>query len=475
MQQNYIKRSIMLLGAAAVLSTAANAGAWRDVTYQMKNPAFIPGWQGGITATADGVGEIYNGAFNLYQSLPDMPAGEYTLTVTAFYRYANNDLSKANMKGGANHNAYIYINGQKKAVEGLFDNTDTAPNSTGEANAAFEAGQYLNTVTVNHPGGDMLVGIANPGGEWDEWCCFDNFKLTGPNGDVTAKIKNADFAEGMDTSTGLGKNGWNFDNIKYEQKGLQVNKWGYALAKTNASAYNYGQLIENLPAGKYRFSALSFYRDGAGNTAGKYYAIKGEWAEVSGESAYDRHVNGTEENHAVVYAYKDNKAAYDAEGNFDKIADPAEFTAENNYKETTIKCIFDLQGVAVLPDNEPNAEQYAAGHGWGESGMERQSSALFVTNPEAVKNVVEFEVAAGDKVVVGLALHKKSTNFAWHPFADFKLEMWDESKTSAIDDVVVDDENAPVVYYNLQGVQVANPENGLYIKKQGKKVSKVVF
>ena len=34
--------------------------------------------------------------------------------------------------------------------------------------------------------------------------------------------------------------------------------------------------------------------------------------------------------------------------------------------------------------------------------------------------------------------------------------------------------NAPAVYYNLQGIKVANPENGIYIVKQGNKVTKVV-
>ena len=37
------------------------------------------------------------------------------------------------------------------------------------------------------------------------------------------------------------------------------------------------------------------------------------------------------------------------------------------------------------------------------------------------------------------------------------------------------DANAPVEYYNLQGVKVANPDKGLYIKKQGKKVTKVIL
>lgn len=36
------------------------------------------------------------------------------------------------------------------------------------------------------------------------------------------------------------------------------------------------------------------------------------------------------------------------------------------------------------------------------------------------------------------------------------------------------EENAPVEYYNLQGIRVANPENGLYIIKQGAKTSKVL-
>ena len=36
-------------------------------------------------------------------------------------------------------------------------------------------------------------------------------------------------------------------------------------------------------------------------------------------------------------------------------------------------------------------------------------------------------------------------------------------------------ENAPIEYYNLQGVKVARPENGIFIKKQGSRTSKVVL
>jgi hypothetical protein len=47
---------------------------------------------------------------------------------------------------------------------------------------------------------------------------------------------------------------------------------------------------------------------------------------------------------------------------------------------------------------------------------------------------------------------------------------------SAVKDIVVAEEEseAPVEYYNLQGVRVANPQSGLYIKRQGSKATKVL-
>lgn len=45
--------------------------------------------------------------------------------------------------------------------------------------------------------------------------------------------------------------------------------------------------------------------------------------------------------------------------------------------------------------------------------------------------------------------------------------------TSGIVDVMNNDNNAPEVYYNLQGIQVQNPENGVFIVKKGNAVKKV--
>lgn len=49
---------------------------------------------------------------------------------------------------------------------------------------------------------------------------------------------------------------------------------------------------------------------------------------------------------------------------------------------------------------------------------------------------------------------------------------WDV--VSALDMLDIDNSDAPVEYYNLQGVRVLNPENGLFIRRQGNKSEKVL-
>lgn len=51
----------------------------------------------------------------------------------------------------------------------------------------------------------------------------------------------------------------------------------------------------------------------------------------------------------------------------------------------------------------------------------------------------------------------------------------DNGGGSSVDAVGVEDADAPVEYFNLQGVRVANPEKGLFIRRQGEKVEKVVI
>ena len=234
------------------------------------------------------------------------------------------------------------------------------------------------------------------------------------------------------------------------------------------SPYNFGQLIE-LPAGKYRFGVKSFYRDGNGNQSGWYIKLKG-YERVEGESSYDRHVAGTEDASLFPLLY----VAEDVEDfkpvSADEIADI--IAAGKLYKETAVKCIFDEQ-LDVYPNNEPKSDVVAEGeHGYADSGFEHEAAMVFLKNPEMYRNYVEFELAAATKVWVGLKKDVNKPVHYWNPFRDFTLEKWVEG--AGINNILADDENAPVEYYNLQGVRVLNPENGLYIVKQGKKVSKQI-
>ncbi len=484
-----MKRSSMLLGAA-VLALTATAG-YRDVTGQyMKNPAFFPGWQGALTYIGDGVGEVFNGAFNLYQVLPDMPAGEYVLTANAFYRCGNNDFAKANQTGNPDLNTtFIYANGNKQVVKGLFEGREAAPNSRAEADAAFSAGDYVNTLTFTHEGGDLTIGISNTGCYGDEWSAFDNFSLKSGDKDYTDLIKNADFSEmpeeafeegNTEKYTGMGAQYWNMANSEGKVKLPDCNKAGGVFRKTNASPYNFGQQIE-LPAGTYRFSALTFQRyGGAGNYDGNIISCKGEWKlqEVpkSPKQWWDDK-SYTEDN------YIDNAYLYVSfEEEKPQNIDFSVGQMEENVLLTRLKGNWEICNgdYAAMPENEtrgtaegteivPPYEVKNVVTNWCDSGMERESAAAFVANPELYRQYVEFTLTEPGKVWVGLGKDANSPAQYWNPFADFKLEMLEgEEAVDAINGV----SNGVVEYYNLQGVRVALPENGIFIVREGNKVTK---
>lgn len=68
---------------------------------------------------------------------------------------------------------------------------------------------------------------------------------------------------------------------------------------------------------------------------------------------------------------------------------------------------------------------------------------------------------------------------AWEAFSDKLVEgrpilKWQAENTGAVNEIIADDASVqgPAVYYNLQGVKVTNPENGIYIVRRGNKVTK---
>lgn len=104
--------------------------------------------------------------------------------------------------------------------------------------------------------------------------------------------------------------------------------------------------------------------------------------------------------------------------------------------------------------------------GWG--AIHTNDEATTVENPDGTATMT-FTLTADDIDVINA---KKE--FVVNADANL-LSVYIPGDTSAIGNVGVNEENAPVEYFNLQGIRVDNPENGLFIRRQGNKVSKVII
>ena len=536
MMKNYFFRGALVLGAAAFIGTSAlsaeeTKGAWRNVNHLLTNVSGIDGWSGNATGASDKVGEIFYGAGMVYRVIPNAPAGQYTLTAKALNRVGGVAPAAELYKTDKSTNCYLFVNDEEAPVKNLFDEIAdpaafaaavaaedwatvdaTGTNSLAVTRTRFNEGKYGVTCTATHPGGDLYIGIRNYGTlNIDEWTAFGDFQLTGPNGAVEIpEIGNYD-QEGA----------WKMRNVDGSEKGRGLQNGG-VWSKTNASPYNVAQSVTVEP-GKYRLVMQSFNEYFLGSHNGYCIPMKGELAKRDDiKSAKDLYDEGATELgagavrgadawnpttffkmdalHAYAFMYYgpfrqggfdetdvDKLHNYWMEGDWeDKDGNVFDALADNQWAEVKIKNIFDEN-----LDEYPEANNYLDEDGdwkytwadgstaWWESGMNFEAAAFFVANPDKYLNIVELEVTGTEpqQITVGFRKDINQNNY-WHPVFDLRLEKWDAEYNgyqAGIDAVeMTADENAPAVYYNLQGVRVDNPANGLFIKKQGNKVSKVV-
>ncbi len=244
-----------------------------------------------------------------------------------------------------------------------------------------------------------------------------------------------------------------------------------------------------LPDGTYRFSALTFLRHGGGgNYDGEIISCKGEWklqeVPMSPKQWYDKDAYDPDNvaDNAYLYMSMNEDKPVNMKWN-------TEFGGKLNKATDVRACLEDCWQIcegdyAVMPENETrgNAEKQEVIPGyevrnvvdsWCDSGNERESAAAFANAPEKWRQYVEFTLEAPAKVWVGLAKDANAPSQYWNPFADFRLEQLVEGE-GAVEGVMVDEDAAPV-YYNLQGVRVANPSNGIFIVKKGNKTTKQVI
>ena len=98
---------------------------------------------------------------------------------------------------------------------------------------------------------------------------------------------------------------------------------------------------------------------------------------------------------------------------------------------------------------------------------------------ESLQDYLSYYDSKNNEVVVKNVVFGNATNPVANNVWATQRNLWykialPESYGAGVADITVDD-NAPVKYYNLQGVEISNPAAGeLVIVKQGAKVSKSI-
>lgn len=183
-----------------------------DITRKIVNPSFDNGSEGWTVKDVTGNRtfggsynncEVYQGTFDFYQDITNLPDGVYELSVLAFQRVAINEVaSKAHDNGTEDITAFIYANDLETPFTspytyGMKENTGDdykyilngeevyIPNSMkGMAAATTENPEaYTVTVPMLVEGGTLRIGVrekrrpSNVNGSWGDWAIWDNFKL----------------------------------------------------------------------------------------------------------------------------------------------------------------------------------------------------------------------------------------------------------------------------------------------------------
>lgn len=192
-----------------------------DITRKIVNPSFDNGKEGWTVKEGNPTFnetykncEVYQGTFDIYQDITNIPDGVYELSVLAFQRVAGNDIaSVAHDNGTEDITAFIYANdletpftspytyGMKEPAVTTGNTPDYPyvlngetvyiPNSMqGMAAATTEnPNAYTVTVPMLVEGGTLRIGVREkrrPSNGTADWAIWDNFKLkyVGSKGDA---------------------------------------------------------------------------------------------------------------------------------------------------------------------------------------------------------------------------------------------------------------------------------------------------
>ena len=155
------------------------------------------GWTDGPASIKNGVAEFTETTFNTYQTLAQLPVGNYMLTLNAFQRPGSNQETYTDWMEGKNLvKAQLYAMGGGKSsyitIQNIWDGACVekkegtcakqgelyVPNNTLAANSWFADSCYENQLPVElTKAATLKIGIRSSKSEASWWTCFDNFGL----------------------------------------------------------------------------------------------------------------------------------------------------------------------------------------------------------------------------------------------------------------------------------------------------------
>ena len=158
------------LGEATVVSFTTGHAWTQTVVRSEKNQP----------ATNDNGTEMWQATGNYTQTISDLPAGLYKVTIQAFYRNGNANEDQARVASGYNTVlAYLEANGNKVQVKSWTSDKGEGddPNNMAQAKAKFDDGKYLSEVyTCVGADGKLNLTVNNPAHIGNGWFIVGNVK-----------------------------------------------------------------------------------------------------------------------------------------------------------------------------------------------------------------------------------------------------------------------------------------------------------
>jgi len=417
-----------------------------DVTALITNPAYIGGYDGWTYSENGFKSRNYeapmnlitysgNAAFEVSQTLKDVPAGLYELSVYAFYRAGSLDDEKAKIAAGTElekeltmyaaigEDTYSHkvMNLSEGATETNYFESKSAqlanglyvPDAADAARAWYIAGAYKNNVKFNvFEAGDVTIGLSKTVGLASDYCPVGAWQLVrlgdadaeaatpdekeekpelNPGDDATSYITNPSFETGDLT-------GWTV--VASDDTGVKPNSNGTYTTEGCDGDYLFNtwwkgnpitQTVTGLPNGQYELKALMANNAGDGNNDKPclYLLANGEHSEAFSSATAGVFAEGSMQFYVTNGTVTIGAVGGNADGSFN--ADGYYWYKVDNFRLTYVAALPGVDEIEIP-----------------EGKMSNAAAAAITTAKEAGNSAALIEAVTAAKASIAAYAHVKS-------------------------------------------------------------------